>query len=162
MNGFVRDLRYAVRVLARTPGLSAAAILTIALGVGLTTHTFSIVYGSGVKGIPYPRADRLVALNQAVPVDGINGRDVPLHDFADWRAQQKSFDDLAAAEMATVNLADDDRRPDRFLGALVSWNALEQSGAQPSPPRVLPSSQSSTPVSKKPSPQAASRQVARQ
>ena len=43
MGSFITDLRYGLRMLVKTPGLSAVAILTIALGVGLTTHTFSIV-----------------------------------------------------------------------------------------------------------------------
>lgn len=137
MTGFVRDIRYAFRVLARTPGLSAAAILTVALGVGLTTHTFSIVYGSVVRGIPYEGADRLVSISQGIPADGTTGRDVPLHDFLDWRDQQTRFESLAAQDMLTVNLADDTRRPDRFLGSAVTWNVLQQSGAAPFLGRVF-------------------------
>jgi predicted permease len=137
MSGLTRDLRHAVRMLVRTPGLSAAAILTIALGVGLTTHTFSIVYGSVVRGIPYPGAERLVGLSQGVPADGIHQRNVPLHDYLDWREQQTSFEDIGALSTGTVNLSDDDRRPDRFLGAFTTWTALPLTGAVPVLGRVF-------------------------
>ena len=51
MDSFISDLRYSVRMLIRTPGLSVVAILTIALGIGLTTHAFSLVYGSIMRGL---------------------------------------------------------------------------------------------------------------
>ena len=51
MNSFISDVRYGVRMLMRTPGLSVVAILTIALSVGLTTHIFSVVYGSILRGL---------------------------------------------------------------------------------------------------------------
>jgi predicted permease len=137
MTDFIRDLRYATRILTRTPGLSAIAILTVALGVGLTTHTFSIVYGSVIRGLPYPGAERLMVLTQANPAEEITGRSVPIHDYLDWRAQQTVFEGLAASYNGTVNLADDALRPERVLGSFVSWNALAQSGARPALGRVF-------------------------
>ncbi|HEX9581186.1 MAG TPA: ABC transporter permease [Gemmatimonadales bacterium] len=131
MPDLIRDLRYAARMLTRTPGLSAIAVLTIALGIGLTTHTFSIVYGSVIRGLPYEGAERLVILTQAKPAEGSTGRSVPIHDYQDWRDQQTVFEGLAALYAGTVNLADDDLRPERVLGAFVTWNALAQAGARP-------------------------------
>ena len=55
MDSFIADLRYGVRMLVRTPGLSAVAILTVALGVGITTHTFSVVYGTVMRGLDFDR-----------------------------------------------------------------------------------------------------------
>ncbi len=131
MGTILRDLKYAFRMLTKTPGLSAIAIVTIALGVGLTTHTFSIVYGSVIRGLPYEGSDRLVYLTQARLAEGSTDRSVPIHDYLDWRDQQTTFEDLAALYNGTVNLADADQRPERFLGAFVTWNAIAQSGARP-------------------------------
>ena len=88
MNAILRDLKYAFRMLAKTPGLSAIAIMTIALGIGLTTHTFSIVYGSVIRGLPYEGSDRLMYLTEANLAEGRTDMSVPLHDYLDWRDQQ--------------------------------------------------------------------------
>ncbi len=131
MGTLLRDLRYGIRMLYKTPGLSAVAIVTIALGVGLTTHTFSIVYGSVIRGLPYEGADRLMFFTEDKLVDGNNGMRVPIHDFVDWRDQQTTFEELAALYSGTVNLADEDQRPERFLGAFVTSNTFSQAGVMP-------------------------------
>ena len=72
--GFVdsvgRDLRYALRGLARRPAFTFAAVLTLALGIGATTAIFSVVYSVLIKPLPYPNADELVSISAAAP--GIN------------------------------------------------------------------------------------------
>lgn len=62
--GVCDDLRYAVRSLRRTPAFAAAAIATLALGIGATTSVFSTVYGVLLRPLPYPEADRLVRLSE--------------------------------------------------------------------------------------------------
>src|SRR5213593_4384895 len=62
MQAMLQDLRYAVRVLLKNRGFSAAAILTIALGVGVNTSIFSIADGMLFRPLPYPNADRLVSV----------------------------------------------------------------------------------------------------
>jgi hypothetical protein len=59
------DVRYGVRMLVRYPTLSLAAIVTFGLGIGITTAVFSIVNGAFFKGLPFERADRIVAVNVA-------------------------------------------------------------------------------------------------
>src|SRR5438045_6609037 len=68
-----RDLRYALRGLSRRPAFTAAAVLTLALGIGATTAIFSVVYSVLIKPLPYPNADELVRIRPVAP--GIsNGR----------------------------------------------------------------------------------------
>jgi len=62
MSSFFGHVRYGVRMLIRRPGLSLTAVVALALGIGLTTTMFSIVYAAVIRGLPYDDPDRLVAL----------------------------------------------------------------------------------------------------
>lgn len=126
MDSFIADLRYGVRMLIRTPGLSSVAILTIALGVGLTTHTFSVVYGSVIRGLDFDRGTTLASLTQVIPSEGTSGGGIPILDLVDWRDQQTAFRGLAGMTQGTVNLADEASPPERFQGAFVSANLFAQ------------------------------------
>ena len=92
MANLITEFKYAVRMVFRTPVLSIVSILTIALGVGLTTHTFSVVYGSGIRGLPFENAGRLGHLEENALADGIDRMAIPMHDYLDWREQQTGPD----------------------------------------------------------------------
>lgn len=98
----ISDLRYGVRMLLKTPGLTIVAVLTIMLGVGLTTHTFSIVYGSVLRGLDFDRGTPLVSLSQDTPSEGHRGNAIPILDLIDWREQQTSFRGLAGFSQAVA------------------------------------------------------------
>jgi putative ABC transport system permease protein len=125
------DFRFGLRMLMKTPLLSAIAILTIGLGVGLTTQTFSAVYGSIVRGLPVPGEERLMHIDENVSELGIESTEMSIHDFLDLRDQQRSFEDVAAFHQSSANLAGDDGLPERFMGAYVSANALSHLGVPP-------------------------------
>jgi predicted permease len=125
MNRLLGDIRYGARMLVKRPGLSALGILALALGIGLTTTMFSIVYAAVLKGLPYERSDRLVAIFRNRPAQGIQFMPVGIHDFTDWRAQQKSFDGMAAYYAETVNVSGSEGRPVRYLGAYASANLFD-------------------------------------
>ena len=136
MNGFWKDLRFGLRMLAKTPGASLVAIVVIALGIGGVTYTFSGVYGIMMRGLPFEGGDRLMSISHYLVADDIT-RNVPIHDYVDWREQQTAFDDLAAFAFRTINLADTEERPERYLGTAVTASMFAAVSARPLLGRVF-------------------------
>ena len=97
MDTFFRDLRYAVRLLFKSPGFTAIAVLSIALGIGANTTVFSVINGVLLKSLPYNDPDSLVLLwgnvTSEVHLKGHN--QVSATDVADYRAQSSVFEDVA-------------------------------------------------------------------
>src|SRR5215831_369825 len=125
MSSLLGDMRYGMRTLVKRPGLSALAIVALAVGIGLTTTMFSIVYAAVLKGLPYERADRLVAISRNRPAQGIQVLPVSIHDFFDWREQAQSFELLAAYYLETINVAGPEGRPIRYYGAYTTANLFD-------------------------------------
>src|SRR5690349_10513634 len=92
-----RDIRLGLRSLLRLPGTSALAATALALGIGLTTTMFCIVDGVFLRGLPFERAERLLYVGE-LDARRAGGRpdDMPINDYVEWRAAQRSFEDLAA------------------------------------------------------------------
>jgi predicted permease len=101
------------------------------LGIGLTTQTFSAVYGGFLRGLPVPGEDRLMAIDENRLDLDIESTEMSIHDFLDLRRQQRSFEDVAAFYQGTVNLSGEEGFPERFAGAFVSANALGHLGVPP-------------------------------
>jgi len=131
MENFWTDLRYGVRMLFRTPTLSSVSILTIGLGIGLVTFTFSVVYGAVLRPMPVRNPDRFVVVEGLQPEVGNRGMWWPMADHMEFREQATVFEDLAAAYEGTVNIVGDDGPPERFEGAFVTANGLEILGVPP-------------------------------
>lgn len=131
LSTLLADTRFGLRMLLKTPLLSAVAVLTIALGVALTTHTFSSVHGAILRGVPVPDHERLVYVGENNLELGFTEMEMSIHDFEDLRAQQTSFEGLAAFYQGTANVAGDDGPPERFAGTYVSSNFLDQVGVRP-------------------------------
>lgn len=131
MGTILKDLRYGVRMLFKSPGLSLIAVVTFALGIGLTTTVFSIVNGALLQGLPFPQSERLAALGRTNPSQDIQNMGVTAHDFVDWREQQSVFEGLTAMTFGAVNIAGTEGQPDFYSGAFVSANMFDQLRVQP-------------------------------
>src|SRR5262249_17920222 len=117
MQSLIRDVRYGLRSLLKAPGLTAVAVLALTLGIGLTTTMFSIVYGALLRGLPYPNGDRIVVVNRANAARGIRQSSISILDYFDYKAQQRSFSELAATTSGTIFVSGDEKA-ERFDG---SW-----------------------------------------
>jgi putative ABC transport system permease protein len=116
---FIRDVRFAVRQLVKSPGFSVVAILTLALGIGSSSAIFSVVNGVLLRPLPYPEPDGLVRVHEIVPQYGRFS--VAPANFLDWRKQNSSFERVAAYSGTSGTLTWSDG-PERVQGASVSWD----------------------------------------
>jgi predicted permease len=123
-----RDVGYAVRGLARNPGFTAVAILTLALGIGVTTAIFSVVYGVLLRPLPYADPDRLMAIFEVTS----KGRPSRLADpnFDDFRDQSRSFQAIAKYTSYARSVSGASQ-PTRTTVATVSPDFLKVFGVQP-------------------------------
>ncbi len=105
LQDFLQDFRYAARTLRKSPGFTAIAILTLALGIGANSAIFSVVDAILLRPLPYPEPDRLVriwesSLRLDTPRNVVNP-----FNFLDWRDRSQSFESMAAISDATTNLS---------------------------------------------------------
>jgi putative ABC transport system permease protein len=103
--GFVQDLKYALRTLRRNPGFAIVVIMTLGLGIGINTATFSIVNAALIKPLGFVDPDRLVALQEKII--GFEFEDAPFSpsDFLDVQRDQQSFVGIAAYLNLSLELA---------------------------------------------------------
>jgi predicted permease len=104
MSTLIQDLKYGLRMLAKNPGFTAVAVLTLALGIGANTSIFTAVNVLILHPFPFERLDRLVAVWETAPKQNENHAAVAPANFRDWREQSHSFQDLAAGHGWEVNL----------------------------------------------------------
>jgi predicted permease len=124
------DLLLGLRSLRKEPVSAIIASFTLALGIGLCTTAFSLVYGVFLRGLDVPEANRLTVIGRTNPAREVDWSGVPVHDFYDFREQQSSFEGLAHFNTGTVNLAGTEG-PERFNGAFVSANVFDVLRVQP-------------------------------
>jgi len=95
METLLKDLRFGARMLAKNPGFSLVAIVTIALGIGATTAIFSVVNAVLLRPLPWPEPDRLVWVWGTNPANDIPQEAASMPDFIDWQTQNTVFDSMA-------------------------------------------------------------------
>jgi putative ABC transport system permease protein len=123
-------LRFAFRLLWKTPGSSAMAICTLALGIGLVTTQFSFINAVMFKGLPFDGAERIYHIHRINPAQQ-HVRSTPIKDFLAWQEQQTSFETLAAYSTTALNLSGDGRTPQRYAGAVLTANSLDALRVKP-------------------------------
>jgi len=112
-----RDLRYGLRVLAKSPGFTAVAVLTLALGIGVNTAIFSVVKAVLLHSLPFKDPNRLVYMRNTIAGEGSNPVSYP--DYLDWRAQSHSFSEMAAFTDAEFILSGNEQS-ERIFGEQVT------------------------------------------
>jgi putative ABC transport system permease protein len=100
----VQDVRFAVRLLARTPVLTAAVVATLALGIGVASAVFSLVNAVVLRPLPYEQPDRLVQLFESGPRSGGEADWVSFPNFRDWQRESALFEEMAAYRYAMLTL----------------------------------------------------------
>jgi putative ABC transport system permease protein len=93
-----QDVGYGLRVLAKNPGFSAVAVLTLALGIGANTAIFSVVNGVVLKPLPFPESDRLVEVMRGLK-SGNNDETVEASKFIFWQQHSRVFEAMAAFDI---------------------------------------------------------------
>jgi predicted permease len=128
MHTYWQDLRYGARMLLRNPAVSAVAVVTLALGIGANTATFSIVNAVMLRPLPYQNPDRLVSLWTNVPEHG--RQPITPGNFVDWKNQNTVFENMAAFSSSTVTLTGDGE-PAQMMGANTSAGYFAVVGVEP-------------------------------
>ncbi|MEO8431938.1 MAG: ABC transporter permease [Acidobacteriota bacterium] len=118
MGNLIRDARYALRALRKSPGFASVAIATLAIGIGANTAIFSVVDSVLLRPLPYPSPDRLVAVHEADLERGFEAWTVSPPNFLDWRERSRSFAALSAYEEDSFAYAKPGR-PARRVDAIV-------------------------------------------
>ncbi len=137
-----RDLRFALRSLAKTPAFTAIAILVIAVGIGVNTAVFSVINTVLLKPLTYPNPQALVALMNTGPMGSFPGANIP--KFNIWRQQTNIFQQVAAYDFggAGMNLTGGDQ-PEQVQGIHVSADYFALFGAPLAAGRTFTSTEDS-------------------
>lgn len=123
-------MRYAFRLLAKSPAFAAVAIFTLAVGIGANTAIFSVANALLLRPLPYRDPGRLVLISQARKLNGVRQGPLSWLRFQQVNEQSRSFTGVAAftSDAFTMTGSGD---PEQFRGARVSWNFLDILGVQP-------------------------------
>lgn len=123
----LQDLRYSLRMLRKSPGFAAVAVVTLALGIGANTAIFSVVNAVLLRPLPYPDADRVVAVGERW-MGG--GGDLAPPDYLDIAAENHAFEQMAAYKSGNFNLSAGPR-PERVAGTVITTNTFSLLRVQP-------------------------------
>jgi len=123
---WIQNVCYTFRLMRKSPGFTAVAIITLALGIGANTAIFSVIYAALLEPMPYPDADRLVMVWSKIP-PGRNS--VSAGDYLEWKRQNTTFEDIQAWSGGQYNLATPEQ-PEMVNGRVVSPGYYHMQGLQ--------------------------------
>ncbi|HEV2802107.1 MAG TPA: ABC transporter permease [Pyrinomonadaceae bacterium] len=127
---FWQDVRYGMRMLVKTPSFTVITVLTLALGVGANTAIFSLVNAVLVRPLKYVEPERLVMVWESDAISGFDQDTPAAATYADWKAQNQVFEDMAVQEMRSLDLTGEGE-PEKLTAFAVTANFFPLLGAQP-------------------------------
>jgi putative ABC transport system permease protein len=130
MNTIWQDLRYGARMLLKSPGFTLVAVITLALGIGANAAIFSVINSVLLRPLAYPQPERLVWIWGTNPSADIKQEGASLPDFADWKAQGRSFASMGGFTNFSPILTEAGE-PERLPGALVTDGFFTTLGVSP-------------------------------
>ena len=130
MEAFLQDVRYAIRMLRRSPAFTLTAIITLALGIGGNSAIFSVVSGVLLRPLPYPNADQLAMVWMDNSRIALREDWHSFANYADYKAQNTTFADLAVFNNTSRTFTDNGD-PERLIGAHTSANFFDVLGVRP-------------------------------
>src|SRR3954468_24012464 len=107
MTTLIQDLRHALRLMVRAPGFTVAALLTLALAIGVNTAVFSVVYGVLLRPLPYAAPDRIVILSEEHPGGSAIIREARLSNltFEAWREHASTVESMSGSSTQPFTVA---------------------------------------------------------
>lgn len=129
LDAFIQDAKYAVRLMVRDRWLTAAAVIALSLGIGMSTFMMSVLYGMNLRTLPFEDADAIVVA--AGEPSRTQGGRLPLPVFEAWRDGSRSFVAMAGEVDAPANLGDETKATDQFGGTFISHNVFSILGVRP-------------------------------
>ena len=130
MDSFFQDIRYALKLLRKSPGFTTVAILTLALGIGANTAIFSIVNSVLLRSLPFRDPDRLVKVSFENPGLGLHDVLFSVPELDDLRSRSGVFDDVSAVWPSSTN-ATGAKQPERLEALAVNPNYFSMLGVAP-------------------------------
>ena len=132
----LQDVRYAARMLRKSPGFTAVALIALVLGIASTTVIFSVVDGVLLRPLPYPEPNRIVSVSQTVRSTGRDRQSSSPANYIDWAAQNSVFSHMAAATGLPGNLTQG-ARPQRVPIATATASMFQLFATNPLLGRTL-------------------------
>ncbi len=134
----MHEIRYAVRVLRKSPGPAVAAVVTLGLGIGANTAIFTLANASMWKPIPLLDTENITMALERAPQDGstvapvqVGWDPVTAGNYLDWKQQASSFEKLTACKYASFNVGGASGEPERVFGARAAADYLQVIGVRP-------------------------------
>ena len=131
MENLRRDVQYALRQMKRSPGFAAVVVLTLGLGIGATTAIFTLVYSTLMRALPYPEADRIVALHDARTQGVSTAGLMSVPRFFDIQARNRSFASLSFFFFSQSTLTEGARLPVAVQAAATNAGFWDVMGGPP-------------------------------
>lgn len=127
LENFARDLKHGLRLMQRSPGFAAIAVLTIALGIGATSAIFSVINAVALKPLAYPAAEQMLFMTTAFPRMGFDKFWMSPPEYFELRDHSKSYSAVGAYRATEVNVSEGNR-PQRVKALAVTANMFDVMG----------------------------------